>query len=322
MSPARRRHDVVLDPGANRPLATCPRADPAATLVPSAGPRQPRQPYRAAGPDTSAQMPAPQRPGHFRCTTTTYGRPKVIERISEASPRRLARIAGLLYVVSAAGALFPELVRSNVIVPGDAAATAHNIRASATLFRLGFVTEVASNITWLPMLMLLYLLFRHVNQLVAATMVLFAAVGAAVQSLNMLHHYTALTIATDDAYTRTFGQAGADALTQLFTDMHYHGYRLNLVFVGPWLVPLGYLVIKSGYLPKVLGVLLITGCFGYLAVFVTTFLAPDAPENIRTLFTAVGGVGEMVFMFWLLVKAVRVPVAAAPVPAVLNQPQR
>ncbi len=244
----------------------------------------------------------------------------MIERIAEASPRRLARIAGLLYVVSAAGALFPELVRSNVIVPGDAAATADNIRASATLFRLGFVTEVASNITWLPMLMLLYLLFRHVNQLVGATMVLFAAVGAAVQSLNMLHHYTALTIATDDAYTRSFGQAGADALTHLFADMHYNGYRLNAVFVGPWLVPLGYLVIKSGYLPKLLGVLLITGCFGYLAMFFTTFVAPDAPEGIRTLFTVVGGVGEIVFMLWLLVKSVRVPVPAAPVPAVLNQP--
>jgi Domain of unknown function (DUF4386) len=169
--------------------------------------------------------------------------------------------------------------------------------------------------------MALYLLFKHVHQLVAAAMVTFVAVGAAIGGLNLLNQYTALTIATGEDYTRTFGKAGSDALTLLFADMQHNGFLVDAMFFGLWLAPLGWLVIKSGYAPKVLGILLIIGCFGYLANLFTYFLAPDAPAGIRTLFAVVGGVPEIVFVAWLLVKGVRVPVTPAPVSAVPNQPQ-
>ncbi len=112
--------------------------------------------------------------------------------------------------------------------------------------------------------------------------------------------------AIDGAFIRTFGDAGADQLTLLFTNMHYNGYRLNAVFFGPWLVPLGYLMIKSGYFPKLLGVLPIVACVGYFGLFATTFVFP-ASEGTRVLLTTVAGVCEIVAMLWLLVVGARVP---------------
>jgi Domain of unknown function (DUF4386) len=234
-------------------------------------------------------------------------------------PTKLARVAGLLYLALDVCGLFGVFARGTVVVTGDPAATADNIRASATLFRLGFVIDLLGGVPFLLLALVLYLLLKHVNQVVAAAMVIFVVVSVAVGSVILLNEYTALTIATGDTYTRAFGEAGADALTLVFAELHHNGYALNALFFGPWLVPLGYLVIKSGYFPKVLGVLLFIGCFSYLALLLTTFLAPEAPGILRAL--VFGGVGELVFTVWLLVKGVRVPASAAPVgPAEAPQP--
>jgi hypothetical protein len=220
----------------------------------------------------------------------------------------------VLYLLVALLGGFAIAVRSAVVVPGDAAATTESIRASATLFRLGFVSDLVANTCFLLTAMALYLLLKHVNQLVAAAMVTFVAISAAIGALNLLNQYTALTIATDDAYLNGFGQAGADALTLLFVDIRNNGYTLNAMFYGPWLIPLGYLVIRSGYFPKVLGGLLIIGGLGYLTLLFTTFLAPDTGAGAESVLGAISGIPELVFMAWLLIKGVRVPAAAAPVP--------
>ena len=86
---------------------------------------------------------------------------------------------------------------------------------------------------------------------------------------------------------------------------------LNAIWYGPWLVPLGYLIIKSRYFPKALGVLPIVGCAGYLGWLLTTFLAPDAPEGIGSALLAVAAIGEGSFVVWLVVKGVRLPAAPA-----------
>jgi hypothetical protein len=226
------------------------------------------------------------------------------------APKTLARVAGPLYLLLIVAAAFALSVRSGIVEPGAAAATADNIRASATLFRASFVVDVAANLVYLLTAMTLYLLFRHVHELVAAAMVTFVAVSVAVGSLNLLNQYTALTIATNDEYTRSFGRAGADALTLLSADTFSNGNTLNAIWYGPWLIPLGYLVIKSGYFPKVLGVLPIIGCFAYLGWLLTTFLAPDAPAVIGSALLAVAGIGEGAFVVWLAVRGIRLPAAA------------
>jgi hypothetical protein len=224
------------------------------------------------------------------------------------SPTRLARMAGVLYLLMAAASGFAELyVRSRLVESGDAVTTARNIRESATLFRAGFVVDLVAVTAFLLTAMVLYLLLRHVDQLAAAAMVAFVAVSVAIQSLNLLNQYTALTIATSDDYLRVFGQEGADQLVSLFADLQHNGLLIAQMFFGLWLLPLGYLVIKSGYLPKVVGALLIAACFSYLTEMFVHFLNPGLGEDITPFTGTFEGVAELVFMAWLLIKGVNVP---------------
>jgi hypothetical protein len=223
------------------------------------------------------------------------------------SPKTLARTAGLLYLILAACAMFAELyVRSRIVKPGDAAVTADRIRSSATLFRVGVVVDLVGATFFLFTVMVLYVLFRQVNQLVAAAMVVFVAVSVAINFVGMVNQYTALTIATSEDYSRTFGRAGSDGLTLLFATMQHEGGLANTMFFGLWLLPLAYLVIRSGYVPKVLGVWLIAAGFGYIVLFFAHFLAPSVGRSIA-LYVDIVGAGELVFLVWLLVRGVRVP---------------
>jgi len=221
-------------------------------------------------------------------------------------PKRLARIAGLIYLLWIVCGLFATSVRASVFVPGDAAATAANIRDSATLIRYSFFADLVTAVPSLVLVMILYMLFRQISQPAAAAMVVFFAVQA-IETLNLLNQYTALIVATGDAYQRAFGEAGADGLALLFSEMHHIGYRMGGAYFGAWLVPLGYLVIKSSYLPKVLGVLLIIGSLGYFALEAVTFLAPGAPDAVTAVLVAMGGIPEILLMLWLVIMGARVP---------------
>jgi hypothetical protein len=203
--------------------------------------------------------------------------------------------------------VLPRIVRS-----GDAAATADRIRASASLFRMGFLGDTVAATFWLLLAMALYLLLNHVHRVAAAAMVAFAAVGAAVQFLNQLNQYTALSIATDGHYTQAFGRAGSDGLTLLLATMQHNGQLMDSMFFGLWLLPLGCLVVKSGYFPKPLGVLLIVGGVAYIAHLFTQILAPALGPSTTPVFISIAGASELCFLAWLLIKAVRVPVQGSP----------
>jgi hypothetical protein len=215
--------------------------------------------------------------------------------------KRMARIAGSLYLVVAVLGGFAELyVRARTVVPGDAAATAENIRGSATLFRFGFASDLVQATFFLFTAMALYLLLRHVNELVARAMVVIVAVSVAIICLNLLNQYMALQVATG-------GAEGSDALVGLFADMHAAGYLIAQIFFGLWLLPLGYLVFRSGYFPKVVGILLAVGCFGYLIDTFTRFLAPGIAGSVSAIAVMPAAIGELSFVVYLLVKGVRVP---------------
>jgi hypothetical protein len=235
------------------------------------------------------------------------------------SPKTLARIAGLLYLILAVCAMFAELyVRSRIVRSGNAAATAENIRSSATLFRVSIVVDLVGATFFLLTAMALYLLLRHVNQPVAAAMVTVVAISVAITGLNLVNQNTALTIATSDDLTRTFGGAESDALTLLFATMQREGGLINTMFFGLWLLPLGYLVIRSGYFPRFLGGWLIAACFGYLALFFAHFLSPGLGRSIAPYIFLIDA-GELVFMAWLLIRGVRVAVPQAG-PTALTEP--
>ena len=131
-----------------------------------------------------------------------------------SSPKTLARIAGLLYLGTSVPFVFAVQVRSRIIEPSDAAATAHNIRASATLFRVALVADLVSWAGFLVTALALYLLLKHTNQLAAVAMVAFVAVMVAVGYLNTVNQYSALTIAMSPGYANGFGQAGPRSLVR------------------------------------------------------------------------------------------------------------
>ena len=147
---------------------------------------------------------------------------------------------------------------------------------------MGIVVNLLEAAAWLFTAMALYVLLKHVRPLIAAAMVTVVGVGVAIQSLNLLNGFTALMIAEGDNFAKLFGGAGSDALAMLFVDLqHTGGFVIAQMFFGLWLLPLGYLVIKSGYFPKVLGVAPIVGCVSYLTQLFVLALAPDLGHRTR-----------------------------------------
>lgn len=210
------------------------------------------------------------------------------------STKTLARAAGALYLLVAVGGGFAEAVRMSVRVGGDAAATASNIAQHATLFRIALATDLFDFVCFLGVGLLLYSLLKQVNPQVALAMLVINAVSVAMQAINMTEHAAALMVATTPAY-------GGAANALFFLDLHQLGYVVSQVFFGLYLLPLGYLVYRSGMFPTVLGIVLMVGCGGYLAGVAANLLSPTLDSSIATYFGLMGGLAELAFLLWLLI---------------------
>ena len=173
------------------------------------------------------------------------------------SPKRLARIAGLLYLLVAIFGGFAEgFGDPKMYVAGNAAATAANVLADPGLVRMIVVAHLLNGIFFVLMAMALYILLQHVNKSVARAMLVFVALAVGITTLNAVFQFEGLRVATDSAYAAAFGTAGSNALVLLSHIQHY-GFLIAQVFFGLWLAPLGYLAYKSGLFPKALGVVLV-----------------------------------------------------------------
>jgi len=189
----------------------------------------------------------------------------------------------------------------NLIVPGDAVATVNNIMASESLFRLSIGSALLIQIGHILLVLVLYKLLKPVNKNHALLMVIFYLVGVPIAMLNELNRFAVLLLSSGADYLTAFTAGQLPAQVMLFLDLHERGFFIAGIFWGLWLFPFGYLVFKSGYIPRVLGILLIIAGLGYLIDFVTFFLFPNFPP-IRQ-FT---GWAELVWPFWLLIKGVNV----------------
>lgn len=227
---------------------------------------------------------------------------------------KLARLAGLFYLILAVAGGFSELVvRESIIEAGDAATTAGNVSASPTLFRVAFATDLANITFFVLAALVLYALLRNVNPNVAIAMVVLNTVAAAIMCANMINHFAALRVATNPGMTST----ASEELVQLFVDMHSNGYAIAQIFFGLWLLPLGYLTYRSGFLPKALGVMLMIGSASYVTELVAEFLFPGMEDNALLLIAAPAAVAEVSFLLWLLVKGAKpTPRSTELVPAI------
>ncbi len=216
--------------------------------------------------------------------------------------KKTARIAGVLYLLVAVSGIFNMMYGpSSLIVLGDAATTVNNIVASESPFRLGILNDIIAQTVGLLLVLALYKLLKPVNKNHALLMVIFALVGIPIVMLNLLNQFAALLLLSGADYLTVFAADQLQALVMLFLNLDEHGFFIAHIFWGLWLFPMGYLVFKSGYIPRILGVLLIIAGFGYLIDFVTFFFIPDF-DAIK-MFTFLG---EVLLPLWLLIKGVNV----------------
>jgi hypothetical protein len=218
------------------------------------------------------------------------------------SIQRTARIAGLLYLILAALSAFGLVyVPSILIAPGDAALTTSNILANEWLFRLGIVSNLLAFTINIFVVVFLYKLLKPVNEGIASLMVILILMGLAIAMLNELNQVAVLFLSGAD-YLPAFTADQLQALVPLFLDLYEHGFLISHIFFGLWLFPMGYLIFKSGLLPRFLGILLIIAGVGYLADFILFFLFPDVGVTVSE-FTFVG---EVLLLLWLLIRGVNV----------------
>jgi Domain of unknown function (DUF4386) len=225
-----------------------------------------------------------------------------------SSPKRLARIAGFLYLLNGITAGFAfGYVLTKVYIPGNAATTAANVVANAGLVRAGMIADLFQGTEWVFLAMTLYLLLRHVHQSAATAMVVLVVVGAAIVCLNEVFQFESVRVATDSSYVAAFGAAGSSSLVLLLLEIHHYGFLIAQIFFGLWLVPFGYLAYKSAMFPKALGIMLIVGGACYLVGLLAVFLVPDSGEKINTFITLPSAIAEISMLGYLLVKGVKTP---------------
>ncbi len=171
-----------------------------------------------------------------------------------SSPKRLARIAGLLYlIVGIFGGFAVAYVTPMLYVPGDAATTAGNVVANAGLVRISVLADLLQATVFVFLAMTLYLLLRHVHKNVAAAMLILVAIATTIMCIDKVFQFGALRVAGDASYAAVFGVAGSNALVLLLLDMHNYGYLIAQIFFGLWLVPLGYLAYQVRDVPQSAG---------------------------------------------------------------------
>lgn len=221
------------------------------------------------------------------------------------STKKAARFAGLLYLLMSIPAPLTLIyIPSTLIVSGDAAATAGNIRASESLFRLGIAGNLLGQTIFIFVGLALYELFKGVNRRLALVMLILVLVSVPIGFVNELNQIAALILLSGANFLSAFDPGQLNALLMLFLKLHGNGFLVVEVFWGLWLFPFGVLVYRSGFLPRILGVLLIPAGFAYLAVTTSHLLFPHYGDLVSRVATVLQ-LGELPIIFWLLIMGAR-----------------
>ena len=229
-----------------------------------------------------------------------------MKRQNMNSTKKTARVAGLLYFFSSLPAPFSLLyIPSVFMVMGDATATANKIRASELLFRFGIVAELISATLFVFMGLAMYDFLKGVNKKHALLMLTLVLISVPISFLNELNRVAALILANGAHISGALDQRQLDALVVAFFHLHGDGLLLAQIFWGLWLFPFGVLVYRSGFLPRILGVLLIPAGLGYVTASFTSSLFPAYGDFVFNLAAVLGGLGEGSTMLWLLIKGAK-----------------
>jgi len=211
----------------------------------------------------------------------------------------------VLYLVNGATGFFGIIyVPAKLIVSGNAAATANNILASERLFRLGISSELICAVEFMFLVWVLYRLLGGVSKTHASLMVIFGLAFVPIMCMNVLSEIAALTLLRGTDFLSKFDRPQREGLAMLFLELHRYGYIVGWIF-GPWLFFFGVLVFKSGFLPRILGVLLIAACFGYLADSLTPLLLPSYAHVVDRFASIPITLGEPAIILSLLIRGAK-----------------
>ncbi|HYW47285.1 MAG TPA: DUF4386 domain-containing protein [Bryobacteraceae bacterium] len=224
------------------------------------------------------------------------------QRIAESSPRFKARMAGVCQLLEAVTAGFGQvIVLGRLVVADNAAATAANILGHERLFWLGFTSSligVAFHIAWG---FLLYELLKPVNRSISLLAAFVVLVDCALQAFTSLFHLAPLLILQGGSSLSAFAPEQLQALALMFLKLSAYAFAIDHVFFGFWFVLTGYLIFRSTFLPRVLGVLLAISGLGWV-----TYLSPPLAQHLSTFVVAASAVGEIPLELWLIVMGVNV----------------
>lgn len=229
------------------------------------------------------------------------------ERTIRISPQHYARTCGVLYLYIIVAGIFAELfVRSKLVVSTDAAATASNILANESLFRIGFSGELLHLACDVAVAVILYALLRPVDRNIALLAAFMRLACDLILAIASLSHFAALRLLADDDYLKTFLPGQLHTLALLALKLHGDGYAISLVFFAFACLSLGYLIYRSSYLPRTIGVLLVIAGACYLINSFAHFLNPAfAATLFPALFVPIF-IAELSLTLWLIVKGVNV----------------
>jgi hypothetical protein len=218
------------------------------------------------------------------------------------SNNKTARMAGFYYLLYVAASIIANLFGRFAFA--DAQATMNQIMAHESQFRLGFVISLFSVVLFLLAAWYLYALLKPVNKNIALLFLLLNLAGFAIWFLSTLNLFASLLILSGAEYSKVFQTGQLQAQAVMFVSLRKSGAMIAQIPYGIWLLPLGYLVFKSSFLPKILGILLIVDCFGLLLTVIQWFLLPGF-EIISYPFMAVSFIAEVSLAMWLLVMGVK-----------------
>ena len=228
--------------------------------------------------------------------------------------KRTARVAGFLYLlVVLTGAFVLMYVPGRLFVPGDASATVSKILAHQSLFRAYIIVGFVSELLFVSVVLALYQLLKGVDLQLAALMMILVLIDAPLAFLSVANEVATLALVRGSDLLAVFDAPQRDALATLLINFDRQGVLVSEVFWGLWLLPLGWLVYRSGFLPRLIGVWLVINGVAYLTISTTGLLWP---ENLKVVsnFATPFLLGEVALMLWLLIVGVRVqpPEVAAP----------
>jgi len=219
----------------------------------------------------------------------------MIDKKVMESPNKFARMTGILYfLVILMGVVSEGIVHNFIIVPGDITTTVNHITDYETIFRLGFVISLTRFAVYILLVLALYKLLRPVNKDWSLVMVAFALVSISIGMFSLLFQYAAPLLLSNNGYSTLFTTDQWHTQVLFFINMQVMGDKASQI-LAIWLLPLGYLIYRSGFFPKILGVLMVIAGAGYVTDFLIFFLLP----NLNWQLAGFAFLAELPFPLWL-----------------------